>query len=145
MPEKPARDWKILLVDDDEDNLGVAEAYLMFLGADVHTAVDGLQGLAALADFHPTFILLDLAMPVMDGWQMFEKLKDDPETASIPVIALTAYAMPQDKQRAKAAGFDGYITKPFVLNTLFEDIKRCLASVKDHRAPDEAAINGDGQ
>lgn len=101
--------------------------YLGFLGAEVHTAVDGETGLAALASFQPTFILLDLSMPGMDGWEMHRRLRAEPLTANIPVIALTAHAMPEDANKAIACGFNGYITKPFLLNTLITDIKQSLA------------------
>ncbi len=66
-------------------------------------------------------------MPTMDGWQTFERIRAQPATHDIPVIALTAHAMPGDKERALLAGFDGYIAKPFVLTSLVDDIKQCLA------------------
>ncbi len=129
MPEHPeVSDWKVLIVDDDTDNLGVACEFLEFLGATVRTAGNGEEGLAGLKDFEPTVILLDLSMPVMDGWQMIEKLKKDEKLAAIPVIALTAHAMSHDRERVIQAGFDGHITKPFLLSSLVDDIKRCLTS-----------------
>lgn len=130
MPGDPEiQGWKILVVDDDEDNRNVASQYLGFLGADVRTADDGEAGLAALASFRPTFILLDLSMPQMDGWEMHRRLRADPATAPIPVIALTAHAMQEDTERAIACGFNGYITKPFLLDSLIADIKSCLAQL----------------
>jgi CheY-like chemotaxis protein len=123
--------WNVLIVDDDLDNLGVAEEYFEFLGATVRTAHDGEKGMAALEEFTPTVILLDLSMPNMDGFQMLARVKDNPDTESIPVIALTAHAMPSDRERAMASGFDGYITKPFILSTLLSEIKHWLSQAQD--------------
>ena len=122
--------WKILIVDDDTDNLDVASQFLGFLGADARVASSAAEALTALEAFAPTLILLDLSMPHMDGWEMFKQLKEQPITASIPVIALTAHAMRGDQQRALEVGFDGYITKPFLFNTLVEDIKRWLTAAR---------------
>jgi len=134
--DEEAKGWKILVVDDDQDNRAVAAQYLAFLGAEVRTAEDGTVGLKELKSFSPTFILLDLSMPEMDGWEMHRRLRADPATAGLPVIALTAHAMQEDTQRALADGFDGYITKPFLLNTLIADIKKALAEFnKRHPMP----------
>lgn len=120
--------WIVLVVDDDIDNLNVAEKVLTFYGAQVHTATDGQDGLEKLRemDDRPTFVLLDLSMPKMDGWEMLERVRKDAELSSLPMIALTAHAMPNDKERTEKAGFDGYIAKPFILTTFMEEIKRCL-------------------
>ena len=121
--------WKILVVDDDEDNLNVASQFLRFMGAEVHTAVDGQSGLDVLKSFEPTFVLLDLSMPEMDGWEMHRRIRAEASTAHLPVIALTAHAMPEDAERAIADGFNGYITKPFMLDSLLSNIKSCLARI----------------
>jgi two-component system cell cycle response regulator DivK len=119
--------WVVLVVDDDIDNLNVAEKVLTFYGAQVHTANNGRTGLEKLRDMDkPTFILLDLSMPDMDGWEMLQELRADTECSSLPVIALTAHVMPEDKERTEKAGFNGYIAKPFILSTFMEEIKRCL-------------------
>lgn len=124
-------DWVVLIVDDDWDNLTVPEEILSFHGASVVKAEDGQAGLQALTNMAslPTFILLDLSMPVMNGWEMLENVRANPDTAHIPVIALTAHAMDEDKKQAMEAGFDGYITKPFWLHTFWEEINRCLAEM----------------
>src|SRR5688572_18073487 len=106
--------WRVLIVDDDIDNLTLAAEYLKYGGTSVETAQNGEAGLKVAKEFAPTIILLDLSMPVMDGWGMLEGLRKDPALASIPVVALTAHAMPQDRERVVAAGFDGYVTKPFM-------------------------------
>ncbi len=120
------KDWTVLIVDDEPDNLGVAQKVLLYNGAQVHIARNGLEGLTALNDMTPTFILLDLSMPEMDGWEMFEKVRSMPALARVPIIALTAHAMTGDRERVFEAGFNGYIPKPFRINTLLEEIQKCL-------------------
>jgi two-component system cell cycle response regulator DivK len=132
------KQWTVLIVDDEPDNLGVAEKVLSYMGARVHTAQDGLEGMAILEQVTPTFILLDLSMPQLDGWQMIERLRADPLTVSVPVIALTAHAMHGDKERALAAGFDGYIAKPFRIMTFFKEIQDCLRQVLEARRAQSA-------
>jgi two-component system, cell cycle response regulator DivK len=126
MHDPSVAEWAVLVIDDDPDNLAVASQYLSFLGANVRTAVNAETGLAALDDFKPTFILLDLSMPKVDGWEMFKLIRKRSDSVSTPVIALTAHAMLGDQEKVLGAGFNGYITKPFLLPTLLDDIKRCL-------------------
>lgn len=125
--------WTTLIVDDEPDNLKVAEKVLSFNGATVVTAVNGLEGLAALKEQDYTFILLDLSMPQMDGWEMFKALRKDEDFAHLPVIALTAHAMEGDREKALKLGFDGYITKPFRIDTLIKDIKAILVQSTTNR------------
>jgi two-component system cell cycle response regulator DivK len=120
--------WKVLIVDDKLDNLALAEAAVRFHGAQIRTAHNGKQGLEVLKNFLPTLILLDLSMPEMDGWEMFDILKNKPETATIPVIALTAHAMAGDKERVLETGFTGYIPKPFSVATFVADIEAILTN-----------------
>ncbi len=125
------KEWTVLIVDDEPDNLSVAEKVLSFRGAKVYTATNGAEGLKVLEQVVPTFILLDLSMPRVDGWQMHKQVRENPRLAHIPVIALTAHAMEGDKERVMAAGFTGYIAKPFRLGTLFVEIEKCLQHVLD--------------
>ncbi|GAB4471829.1 MAG: response regulator [Anaerolineae bacterium] len=125
-PDPDVAGWVVLIVEDEPDNLDVACQVLMFFGAEVHTATNGIEALARVKEIKPTFILMDLSMPKMDGWKAFAKLRSNPETAAIPVIALTAHAMDSDKKRVNEAGFNGYITKPFMIETFVADIKNCL-------------------
>ncbi len=118
--------WIVLIVDDEPDNLAVAKKVLEFSGATVHTAANGIEGLKVTRDIDPTFILLDLSMPEMDGWEMQQALRNDPTTDHIPVIALTAHAMTGDRHKVMEAGFDGYIAKPFRLSTFMSEIVRCF-------------------
>lgn len=128
MISKDIKDWTVLIVDDEPDNLGVAQKVLSYGGAEVHIARNGLEGLAVLDRIKPTFILLDLSMPEMDGWQMFEKARTLEALKDVPIIALTAHAMAGDKDRVMEAGFDGYIAKPFRIDSFLDDIHRCLQS-----------------
>ncbi len=118
--------WKVLLVDDEPDNLGVAEQILQHFGATVQTANDGLQALELLETFQPTFIIADLSMPRMDGWELLTQVRAKPEWAKIPVIALTAHAMRGDREKVLNAGFDQYISKPFRLHTFLSELEECL-------------------
>ena len=126
MPEQDVSKWTILIVDDDAGNLEVASQFLSFMGAQVRTANSADAGLAELDKFEPTFILLDLSMPKVDGWEIFKLIRERPKTASTPIIALTAHAMLGDEEKVLKAGFNGYITKPFLLTSFLDDIKRCL-------------------
>ena len=118
--------WTVLIVDDEPDNLRVAQKVLSFGGADVHIAGNGIEGLAVLDSLKPTFILLDLSMPEMDGWEMFERTRANDKFADMPIIALTAHAMTGDRERIEAVGFDGYIPKPFRINSFMDDIQSAI-------------------
>jgi CheY-like chemotaxis protein len=124
---KDAKSWRVLVVDDEKDNLRVISKLLVFLGAEVHTARSGLEGLDMLKKIKPTFILSDLSMPMMNGWRMFKEVRNDPETQQIPIIAITAHAKWGTKESLLAEGFDGYIAKPFGISTFLTEIQRCLA------------------
>jgi len=128
--EQELAGWTILVVDDDADNLGMLAEYLQFVGAQVYTAMNGIEGLAELEKIAPTVILLDLSMPNMDGWQMLTCVREDERTRPLPVIALTAHAMSQDRERVFKHGFNGYITKPFMLDDLLEEMKRWVAEAQ---------------
>jgi two-component system, cell cycle response regulator DivK len=120
-------EWKVLIVDDEPDNVKVAQKILAYNGAEVQIARNGLEGLISLDVFTPTFILLDLSMPEMDGWEMLARVRRNTTFKHTPVIALTAHAMSGDREKVMQAGFNGYIAKPFRLNSFLEDIQRCLS------------------
>ncbi|MFN8527574.1 MAG: response regulator [Anaerolineae bacterium] len=101
-----------MVVDDEDDSLDVARRLLTKAGARVFTAGDGQTALDLIHDVKPDCVLSDLSMPEMDGWTLIHHLNENRPTADIPVIALTAHAMPGDRQRAIEAGFSNYITKP---------------------------------
>lgn len=119
-------EWTILLVDDEPDNLRPAVKILEHAGATVKSAQDGVRGLEIVAETKPTLILMDLSMPGMDGWEMLAHIRSNKATEQIPVIAVTAHAMVGDEERALAAGFDAYITKPFRPSILLEKIRQNL-------------------
>lgn len=95
-------------------------------GYEVTMAVDGQEGVDAANDQHPDLILLDMSLPVLDGWAAAEILKNDPVTAEIPIIALTAHALAGDREKALEAGCDDYDTKPVELGRLLEKIEALL-------------------
>src|SRR6476661_11289339 len=109
---------KILLVEDNEMNRDMLTRRLERRGHEVLVAVDGAQGIAVAQEQRPGLILMDMSLPVIDGWEATRQLKADPATSAIPVIALTAHAMSEDRERALAAGCDDYDTKPVEFNRL---------------------------
>lgn len=125
------KQWIVLIVDDKHDNVEVAAKVLSFNGAEVYTAMNGEEGLNVLQTIRPTFILLDLSMPIMTGWEMLKRVRENPETAYIPVIALTAHAMDGDAERVREAGFDGYIAKPFSIVTFLAEIRDVIAKIEN--------------
>lgn len=127
--------WRVLLVDDEPDNLEVVAETLEFHGATVKTAANGQLALDALKDFKPDVILLDLSMPVMDGWQTLRHLRENPETRILPIISLSAHAIVGDKERALQVGFDAYVTKPINVPTFIQDLKTALESTSQSIKP----------
>src|SRR5688500_11859721 len=109
--------WNIVLVDDDAFTREAAAELLAEHGALVHTAENGQEGLVLVERIRPKFILTDLSMPVMDGIAMIEAIKQNPQIAAIPIIALTAHAMGDEIERATAAGCHSYITKPLTASS----------------------------
>lgn len=114
---------KILLVEDNEMNRDMLSRRLQRKGYEVITAVDGAQGLEMARSEAPQLILMDMSLPVMDGWEATRILKSNAETRSIPIIALTAHAMAGDREKALEAGVDDYDTKPVEFPRLLEKIE----------------------
>ncbi len=123
------KDWSVLVVDDDPMSLQVASLILKHYGAQVYTASNGQEGLEMAKRLHPRFIISDLSMPIMDGWTMIDQLKRDRATQTIPTIALTAHAMIGDRERAIAAGFHNYLSKPLTPSTFMKDLLRLLTDI----------------
>jgi CheY-like chemotaxis protein len=117
---------KILYVEDNEDNVYMLKRRLERAGFEVIVAADGEQGLAVARDQRPDLILMDLSLPVLDGWQATRRLKESAETRTIPVIALSAHAMPGDREKALEAGCDEYDAKPVKLPGLLAKIRALL-------------------
>ena len=120
----------ILIVDDNAANLKLARVLLSVDGYDIRTAASAEEALTVLERFKPRLILMDLQLPGIDGLELTRRLKADPRRQNIIVLALTAYAMKGDDQKAFAAGCDGYITKPI-------DPDDFSALVKRHLSPNE--------
>ena len=113
---------KILIVEDNEMNRDMLSRRLIKKGFEIIIAVDGEEGVKKTINEKPDLILMDMSLPVMDGWEATKKLKSNSDTSKIPIIALTAHAMAQDKEKALAAGCDEYDTKPIDLNRLLSKI-----------------------
>ena len=118
---------KILYVEDNDDNIYMLRRRLERKGIEVIIANDGEQGIAAAQREQPDLILMDLSLPVIDGWEAARRLKGAPDTRAIPIIALSAHAMTGDRERALAAGCDDYDTKPVDLAGLMAKIEALLA------------------
>ena len=114
---------KILYVEDNDDNIFMLKNRLIRAGHTVVVATDGAQGVAMALSERPDMILMDLSLPVLDGWEATRRIKAARDTKHIPVIALTANAMAGDREKALAAGCDDYDTKPIELSRLLEKIK----------------------
>ena len=117
---------KILLVEDNEMNRDMLSRRLARKGYDVVCAVDGQQGVDMVTSESPDLVLMDMSLPVMDGWEATRQLKADDNTSGVPVIALTAHAMEGDEQKARDAGCDDYDTKPVELPRLLGKIEVLL-------------------
>jgi CheY-like chemotaxis protein len=117
---------KILLVEDNETNRDMLSRRLARRGFEMVLAVDGESGLALAASHAPDLILMDMSLPVLDGWEVTRRLKSTPATQPIPVIALTAHAMSSDREKALEAGCDDYDTKPIELSRLLEKMEALL-------------------
>ena len=117
---------KILLVEDNEMNRDMLSRRLMRKGYDVVVALDGASGVDMAQSENPDLILMDMSLPIMDGWEATRKIKASPGTGTIPVIALTAHAMAKDRDKALEAGCDDYDTKPVELTRLLEKMERLL-------------------
>ena len=121
---------KILLVEDNEMNRDMLSRRLVRSGYEVALAVDGAQGVAMAASEAPDLVLMDMSLPVLDGWEATRRLKADPATRGLPVIALTAHAMSGDEEKAREAGCDDFDTKPVEYTRLVAKIEGLLQKRK---------------
>jgi two-component system cell cycle response regulator DivK len=115
---------RILLVEDEEDNMQILRD-LLAEGYEIVEADNGEKALAAVASRRPDLILMDIQLPIMDGYEATRRLKADPASRSIPIIAITSYAMGEDEKRARGAGCDDFVAKPYSPRLL-------LAKVREH-------------
>src|SRR6266567_1983634 len=119
---------KILLIEDNEMNRDMLSRRLQRRGHEVVCAVDGAEGVALARSETPGLILMDMSLPGIDGWEASRQIKADPNTSTIPIIALTAHAMSNDRERALEAGCDDYDTKPVELPRLLGKIDALLGA-----------------
>jgi two-component system cell cycle response regulator DivK len=129
--------WRILLVDDEPDNLRLAADLLEFYGATVELAGTGQEALDRALAFRPNFVLLDLAMPGLDGWEVHRRLRAMPDFENAPMVALTALAMPTDAIRVREEGFDAYITKPFRVKSMIDQLADCVRTFLASKAANQ--------
>ena len=119
---------KILVVEDTEDNRQILRDLLGMAGYNMVEAHDGAQGVAMAAEHKPDLILMDIQMPVLDGYEATRRIKADPALAAIPIVAVTSYALSGDEAKARAAGCDAYVAKPFSPRDLLAKVRGFLPS-----------------
>ncbi|MEX2488597.1 MAG: response regulator [Pseudomonadales bacterium] len=125
--------YKILLVEDHAMNRDMLSRRLEKLGYEVVTATDGRQGVATASRVQPDLILMDMSLPVMDGWEATRQVRANPQTAEIPILALTAHIHAYDRDKAMEAGCNEYETKPIDLQQLTEKMEMLLKDLPDNR------------
>lgn len=126
--------WTVVAIDDDPDSLKLINYLLEFYGATVHTAKNGQLGFAAIKTHRPDFVISDLSMPVMSGWNLIDAVQREPGLREIPIFALTAHAMRGDREKALAAGFYNYISKPLDVVTFIEQLLTLLEGIPELNA-----------
>lgn len=117
---------RVLLVEDEPSTIELMQLELEILGYEVTVAENGLEGVEMAASLLPDIIVMDIRMPKMDGLQAASRIRENPETKNIPILAATAKAMPGDREKCLAAGCDGYIAKPFSYKGLGGAVERLL-------------------
>ena len=120
----------ILVVEDNLDNYELVHTILEIAGYDSFLAVNGRDGVDAARKQKPDLILMDMAMPEMNGWDATKCIRDDPETAHIPMVALTVHSLPRERKRALDAGVDAYLSKPFDAHQFIQLVESTLENFK---------------
>jgi two-component system cell cycle response regulator DivK len=128
--KKKSRKPIVLLVDDYPDAREMYAEYLEFSGFEIVQAGNGVEAIERALDSHPDVILMDLSLPVMDGWEATRRLKADERTSAIPVLAVTGHALSGVSNDAKKAGCDGFITKPCLPEDLVTEIRKVLGGTR---------------
>ena len=121
---------KILVIEDNEQNLYLIRYILEACGYEVYSALDGREGIATAASLLPDLILLDIQLPIMDGYEVARRLRQNPSLTDTPIVAVTSYAMPGDREKAMEAGCTGYIEKPIDPDTFDEQVDKYLSTKK---------------
>jgi len=117
---------RILVVEDTEDNRQIMRDLLSSAGYDLIEAQDGAEGVAVAKSQRPDLILMDIQLPVLDGYEATRRIKADPALSHIPIIAVTSYALSGDEAKTRAAGCDGYVAKPFSPRQLLQKVREYL-------------------
>jgi two-component system, cell cycle response regulator DivK len=117
---------RILVIEDTEDNRRIIGDLLTSVGYELIEAVDGTEGVAMAQSHHPDLILMDIQLPEMDGYEATRRIRTIPDLAEAPIIAVTSYALSGDEARARSAGCDGYVAKPFSPRELLAKIRELL-------------------
>lgn len=133
--------WTVVVVEDDPDSQQVARIMLEKAGATVYVAGNGQEGLTLIHQHNPRFVLSDISMPLMDGWQLIKELNADRRTSDIPVIALTAHAMHGDRAKALEAGFVNYMTKPLDPQKFTMQLLHLLVDIPDFTTQIQSQYN----
>jgi CheY-like chemotaxis protein len=123
----------LLLVEDNEDNRIIYSTLLRHLGYEVVEAYDGLQAVELARTRHPDLILMDISIPQMDGWEATRVLRSDPSTRAIPIVALTAHALDDDRERAAQVGFTSYLAKPVEPRAVVAEVRRWIGEGRTGR------------
>lgn len=123
-------DHTVLLVEDNVDNLNIYSTVLRYFGYDVLEARDGETALDLARTQAPAIILMDVSIPLVDGWEATRRLKADQKTSTIPIIALTAHALESDRQTAERVGCDGYIPKPAEPRVVLDAVRKYIGDAK---------------
>jgi two-component system cell cycle response regulator DivK len=118
---------KILVVEDQEDNRQILRDLLSSAGYEMSEAENGVEALAAVAKERPDLILMDIQLPIMDGYEATRRIKSDPKTRAIPIIVVTSYALSGDEAKAREVGCDAYVTKPYSPRALLAKIREFLS------------------
>jgi CheY-like chemotaxis protein len=129
---------KVLIAEDNAVNRELLRELLELRGYSVLEACDGQEALQAVAQTHPEMLLLDIGMPVMDGFAVIRKIRENPRLATLPVVAVTAYAMRGDQERILNSGFDGYLSKPVNAFSLAQELDRVFAKGSQAVNPSQA-------
>ena len=124
MDQSTSTDQRVLLVEDNEDNRTIYSTVLRYLGYQVIEAQDGVQAVALARSEHPAVILMDISIPEIDGWEATRILRADPSTRDIPIVALTAHALADDRKRAAEVGFNSYLAKPIEPHAVVAEVRR---------------------
>ena len=125
---------RVLLVEDNVDNFELVRFLLEHAGYEVLAAHNGREGLEIARRERPDLVLMDLSLPEMDGWTAARELKSDPQTAGLPLLAITAHTLPGDRKRALDSGFDGYISKPINVSNFAQTV---AAAIQNKTMPKE--------